>query len=333
MDKRTILFLFLLPIFVSCTQKKRDTNTEDLLFSEIDKKNLVDVYITDSEYIRMMKRRNNHFDYLNIITVLSEDAILYNSNEMAVGIIPEKTEIAVVASDAEHPYTYCLIKINNSNEVWTGWIRQDSLNQAAKYLLEHCYDTKNTLVTSLWRHDISPDNTMIAWWSNEDNANEICIFNNKGNILFNLKDEQIFLGRDPKNITGHSLGWSDDSKNAWFYVRAGFGQSYYVYVQAAQGTYEIFENPLRYHGDDIIDFNMGDYYYTDFEYFQSGKYQDETEYIEQFKEYLKQTFHIYKYNFFTKETVILESSYGFGFIIHKNNNKITYEKVQNSRPY
>jgi hypothetical protein len=95
-----------------------------------------------------------------------------------------------------------------------------------------------------------------------------------------------------------------------------------IYIQLIDGNYHFFNLPDIIYADNlditpVIDFNTGDYYYTDYDP-RVVRGRDTEEYWD---EYYKQTFHLYKYNFFTDEKIEQETIYGRGFILSVKNNK------------
>jgi hypothetical protein len=152
--------------------------------------------------------------------------------------------------------------------------------------------------------------------ANYKDNKEFKIIDNNGNDIFNLTSEQA-VGKDEQWLTS-VIGWSDNSQKVWLNVH----DHRCIYIQLIDRYYRLFEIPDISNAENlditpIIDFNTGDYYYTDYDpRVLRGRNTEEY-----WNEYKKQTFHLYKYNFFNGEQIELESIYRNGFILTAKNNK------------
>jgi hypothetical protein len=279
--------------------------------------------LNDTDFIRFLKPYgyNSEYGYLNVKTKTRNEISLLNRKGEILDTIPMGTLITVLGEDSDYPYDYYLVKIYDKNELWSGWIGKKSLGSLYPPI-ERLRDLprEKGRIPPLRTECISPDNKVFAGWNE---SYEILFVNNYGDVLLNLKSEQIFPEKKARDVIGPILGWSDDSQNVWFESSRSF-----IYVRLLNNTYTVFTSPVSsFMGDYSLDFNTGDCYYTDFDRTEPQARNPDVE-RENWKNYLDQTFHVYKYNFFTEETIELDSAYGMGFEIIKEGNNITYHSFE-----
>jgi hypothetical protein len=183
----------------------------------------------------------------------------------------------------------------------------------------------------------SPDCLKIVFWNNafEDvgipsENNGICIFNMAGEIVYHINKNELMNFCIPGGtfLSGHALGWSDDSHKAWLQCNAGFlyinmvnkGFDFYGLTSADLDMYNLY---MLEGSDFILDYNTGDFWYTDSS-LPAAPYKDNSEEgLREYKKWLRtRKYHVYKYDLQTKTNILLETNIGLGFHLEKDINGV-----------
>jgi hypothetical protein len=331
---RNIIVLNILAIFacndqdakaIKFNSEKIDSTvmfTESLEISEL---------LPDSDFFKLYKQyHDNDTVYITVKTRILTETILFNSIGIEIEKLPCGTEVVILATgylmlrnDIEY---YYLIKVVNSINLWSGWIKKDFLQRNAIPFLEKTSESKRSILPVLMA-GFSSDNMKVIWFNTD--GKDIVIANKDGKIIFTVN----LITIDPEvshheMISGRILGWSDDSEKVWFYCNYG---GYLVHILVSNNDHIIIEMPdsgiflydFYISNNCELDFNTGDLFFTDYE----GGITRGRDTDEYWAEYKKQIFHISTYNFFTKKTVLLDENYGAGYQIYRVGNEIKYSKI------
>ena len=205
-------------------------------------------------------------------------------------------------------------KINLTENYGNYWTK-DNLTKILKYYKNE--DNNYKIVHD--RKNIEKYIVEITDWRIEK---DIIIGNGKKEIIYILPRTEI-IKFDPIPWNYEIMGISDDNNFVWFYCYIEGGIINYGLIDIREGKYLLFDPPEYFKYYQIqVDFNSGDALYTDF------PFQGTADIAEKTKESGK-IFHLYKYNFITKEIEIIDTNIGEGFLIEKINNELVYSKGDN----
>ena len=350
-----LILSVLISIFTSCESRKYSTpphpRSNFSKFTILDYQKGAYQFVNDTEFIHKYITKDLDQDkYINIRTLLIQETILYTYSKgvkTPSGIIPKHTPVIILA-DGSPVYgdgSLCLIKTNASDDLWTGWIEKSALQKDAKEIIDdrRRYNEWNIPVV---RNNMSPDNTMLVvrsenWGTSEQNeAKGIAIINNKGDTIVDLRGERFFNDvlfplRDDQSsqrfIVYSEGGWSDDSRSVWLTFGYSVYGSRFLYIQPYENNFVIFIPPINIHSHFYdFDSNTGDLYYTDFlPSLLEGPRISRTRFDEEVvNSNFKNMFHLFRYNFFTKELVVLREVYGKGFCIRTENNTMMFYEIR-----
>ena len=314
-----------------------------------------DEFVNDTEFLQKYRIRGlerPNCIYINIKIKLPQETVLYthkNREKIPAGIIPEQTPVTILADGRG---SLCLIKIDGADGIWTGWIEKSALQINTRKIFgeelrfnegRSRYKDYNVPVVG---SSMSPDDTLLVLISEEKEPTGITIIDNKGDTIFNLKTDQVFdykpipfrrdrnVGHINKNFISFIYGWSDDSKNVWLAFLYGMYGLRILYILPYENNFIIFTAPvnLSSHFYDV-DVNSGDLYYTDFQPHllkgrRRGSMSRRAEEDEIINNNFKNTFHLYRYNLFTKESVLLREVYGKGLYMLQKNGKMVFYEVR-----
>jgi hypothetical protein len=168
--------------------------------------------VINNEFLEILKSRmDNIYDCVTIKSNVQRETSIINDRGIELYKIASGTGITILAESYIDTYDnktsireyIVLIKIDNKDELWSGWIKQDSLDITTSNIV------KKRDVAPFLPDRMSPDNKKIAL-TNYKNHNEVEIIDNMGNVISNITDKQ-FSGIEewPTRV----IGWSDNSQN------------------------------------------------------------------------------------------------------------------------
>jgi hypothetical protein len=323
-----LIYFFL--ILVSCENNRQKVTPQFITIEQNNHSNRwkINEVINDTKFISLLYEymAQERYNWVNIKTHIVGDVILCNGYKNRVGLIPAQTDITILAlgSSMDPPYDeLCLVNVDSSDTVWIGWIEKRRLSDSTQTLLTKKREADEYIPTLDYGY-ISLDNALFVLRGNYMGTKGTLFINNKGEEVFFMKHEHIIkneLFSGSKDIEADHMylsiyGWTDDSKGAWFGF-FGTGSGLILYAQPYEKKFLIFEPPFpslfgTRNIQHAIDFNTGDIYYTDYSPIMTSRYDMYEEFI---VEYMQQTFHLYKYNFFSGEHIVLKENYGKGFYV------------------
>lgn len=252
-------------------------------------------------------------------TVLPEDATLYGidgDENSAIETITAGTEIIILARSNSRNDQHYLIKTADDDNLWSGWIKRDSISNQ---LNEEINDTRTGEKFSymlLANVSVSNDTLAVhtAWMG------EFIVVKKTGKFISRILDSEI-IKVFPDAVDGNIIGWSTDQTKVWFYCNMDAYVASFGIIDIATGKYALFERPPSYCSyQKAINFDTGDIYYTDY------PFQFDTESAKATKKSGK-IFHLYSYNFFSRELTEIGTNPGEGFQINFDKiNGFSYEK-------
>jgi hypothetical protein len=283
--------------------------------SNIKLDDFIDIYSFSKYNNEYLSDRLRYFE-----AVLFEDTILYeiDGNENSfIEIIKAGTEIIILAKNNSRNNLFYLIKLIDDNNLWNGWIKKDSVPQNINEEIANIPYREKSLKTLL--QDVSIKNNIFV--NHTSWMGEFIVVKKNGEIICRVPDEEIMKVNEDA-VDGSVIGWSTDHSKIWFKCNMDAYVACFGIIDVNTGEYSVFERPPSFGSHQMaINFDNGEIYYTDY------RFQFDTETGQATKK-SRTIFHLYSYNFFTKEFNEIDTNIGEGFKINfDKNNGFIYEKT------
>lgn len=242
-----------------------------------------------------------------------------NINESIISVLDENSIIIILGVTPwfySQIYTseYYLVNVKNSKTCWSGWIRKKDV------LLS---DSEEKKLRNFECLGFSNDDKYFAFSTGL--MKSIIVVDKQGNKIIQVKINDL-IKIDPNSVDSHIIGWSSDSKYAWFYTNMDAYRSSYGRINIQDIKYELIKRPKNFKSNQIaIDLDTGNTIYTDY------PFQFDTESAAITKKSGK-PFNLYKNNMLDPREIILDTNFGVGFNVQKNkDNKLLYVKNKESK--
>jgi hypothetical protein len=255
-------------------------------------------------------KRKSNIEFLDWVryfeTVLLGDTILYETNNAensdgdAIAVIPSGTEIIILATISYYEDNY-LIKLKNDTNLWTGWIRKSAVSENTISQIDN--ERKYLMPIS----SVSTRGDIFA--SDMFQTDEFIAVRKNGEVIYRIQDTEI-KNLFPSAINnGELIGWTSDQRKIWFrYINPIYVECFGI-IDIDTGRYIVFESPHSHVMFPYeINYDTGEIYYADLPYLfddESARATKESGEI----------FHLYSYNFITKEKRVIDTNIGEGFDI------------------
>jgi hypothetical protein len=353
---RVIISLFAIVILISCTknssgkinselankkeyhseetqniEKINDTNANvNTIFSSIEwltpENDVTDLYINDFlDIYRFSKNYHDEYtaDRLRYFEIaLLEETMLYEINrdgKSLVRTLPIGTEIIILIQINTRDDLRYLIKLKDDSNLWSGWINEEAVPTEINEEVDNIPYGENFLITRrgniITRNEILSEHT--HWMG------EFILVNKDGKVMCIIKDTEI-MKIFPLAVDGGFFGWTTDYTKLWIHSNYDNYVPCFGIIDITIGKYSLFEPPPLYvHHQSVMNPDTGEIYYTDYHFQYDPETRQETKRS-------GKIFHLYSYNFFTKEFKEIDTNVGEGFKINfDRNNGFTYEKTNN----
>ncbi|MDR0320723.1 MAG: hypothetical protein LBI28_04400 [Treponema sp.] len=261
-------------------------------------------------------------------TVLSENTRLYTDDgdeNSYVTTITAGTEIVLLARNNSRDNRYYLIKLKNDTNLWSGWIKISAVSQSLNEEISNTRYGERFLMTL--HENVSTRGDLFTTHIYGSEPGEFVVVRKNGEIIFRLQNPEI-MKIFPSAITGYIIGWSTDQTKIWFVGNEMAIVDCFGIIDMNTLKYILLECPPSYGSSSFAqkatNFDTGEMYYTDFHY------QFDVIGAQMTKE-SGEIFHLYFYNFITKEQREIDTNIGEGFqISYDRTNGFKYEKDNHS---
>ena len=326
MAANKIIFPILVLVLFSCTKgstgKNNTPEAEIVKNGNAVKEKLGDIPLLgeqeeQNEFIDIFYNARNQIRYFN--TVLDIETPMYEIDGDKTSLIrnlPIGTQITILAQNNSRNGRFYLIKTTDDTKLWSGWIQSNFINPGKNAEIDNIPYGAKFLKTLL--AGVSTRNDMLATQTGW--MGEFIVVRNTGEIVYRLTNEEI-IKIEKYAVDGSIIGWSKDKIRIWFYCNMDAYIVCFGVIDINEKMYMILEPPPFFGSREyIIDFETGDIYYTDY------PPQFDSEAARSTKE-AGTVFHLYSYNFYSKELHEIDTNIGEGFIFkYDQNHGLTYEK-------
>ena len=309
-----------------------------LLFSCHDDVHIDQSYIPDSESVNDIqvvdKNLESHTENMQRVdfiylfynqnlgyfrTTLFQDTILYAVDgdlDTAMQNIPAGTGITVLAQNNSRDDLHFLVKKAGDENMWSGWIRSESIMPEVIEIISIPWISEGRwLRLQMFTANSSTRNdfliTETAW------NGDFIVVRRDGEILHRIPIEEEFgIGQ-----SGRVAAWTTDGAKAWIQVSMYTTPSKFYLLDIISGELTMFPRPPALESRFAIDPYTGDIWYSDFPFqfcVDTARATKESGVI----------FHLFTFNFFTRERRIVDTNIGEGFFISfDKSNGFTFERM------
>ena len=328
MKKPTIACIFITIIsIIGCTNSEIDQEIQnispDTVSSEIV---TISTEITVAESSR--NDSENAFisdDFLDIFyphnfryfeTTLLDNTPLYivdGDETTAIESIPAGTSIRIIAQNNSDANQYYLVRISGDNNMWSGWIRSEYVVPDINEAIRNRSWLSRRWVKVLFANVSTRNNILVTRAQNRD----IIVVKRSGKIAHRISVEELF---DP-GAEASVLRWTTDETIVWLQFFEGPVTFHFGTLDISTGEITLFNPPPGIGEWFSLNPDTGDMWYSDF------PVQFDVVQAQMTRE-SGRIFHLFAFNFFTRERTLIDSNIGEGFFISfDRTNGFTFERM------
>ena len=332
MKKPTIACIFITIIsIIGCTNNEIDQEIQNILPDTVSS----EIATVSTEITLTESRRNDsendfisdeflnifqphHFRYFEV--VLPNNTSLYTVDRdktTAIESIPAGTSVRIIARNNSDSNRYFLVRINGDNNMWSGWIRGESIAGDVREAIPSTGGPGRRFLRTLpqnvsTRNDILV--TTIRW------AGDIIVVKRSGKIVHRISVEKLFGQGSNADI----IRWTTDETMVWLQFYEGPSPFKFGILDIDTGEITLLNPPPSFDSGSVPALNpdTGDIWYSDFPvHFDVVEAQMIRE--------SGRIFHLFAFNFFTRERMLIDSNIGEGFFIFVDRtNGFTFERMR-----
>ena len=266
-------------------------------------------------------------DFLNLFnddrlryfeTTLFHDAPLYivgGDETTILESVPAGTFVRILAQSNLGDNRYYLVRIDGDSNMWSGWIKDESVAPDSNEAIRSMTFTKEQIV--FLPANVSTRNDILvatASWNEE-----FIMVKRSGEIIYRMPVIETF----PLGNHGDVIGWTSDATKVWIAIHMDASTVNFAIIDIVTKELTIFDAPFDLGSDWSINYDTGDMWYDDYPSQFDGD-------IARATKASGKEFHLFAFNFFTKEQKIVDTNIGEGFNISFNKiGGFTYERTNN----
>jgi hypothetical protein len=250
--------------------------------------------------------------------VLKCDATLYavDGDETSKTVVmPEGTRVTILAQNNSRLDCHYLVLVpglSTEKELWSGWIKAAAFATDIQAKVE---DSKEQFTLTIRTNMATRGDFFV---DEIGQMSKLIAVKKTGKIVCVITAEEMM--RYFENAVGFQvLGWSSDNSKIWFTGIMERHTACFGVVDIQTKKYMLFAPP-EYLSEIEVNFDTGDALYSKYGVrviTHNGRQRKES----------TNNFSLYKYNFYTREQELLDTSEGADFIITKNNGELSFEKA------
>ena len=325
--KKWIIFLVAMSI-IGCADNEKeqviqgilpDTVPDEIVITSIDtlitgniRNNSENAFISD-DFLNIFQP--HHYRYFEVILPNNTSLYTVDGDETtAIESIPVGTSVRIIAQNNSDSNPYFLVKINGDSNMWSGWIRGESIARDVRENIPSIGGPGRRFLHTLPQNVSTRNDILITRW-----ADDIIVVKRSGKIAYRISVEELF---DP-GTDASVLRWTTDETKVWLDFFEGPTPFKFGILDINTGEITLLNPPPSFDSGSVpaLDPDTGDMWYSDypihFDVFGAQMTRESG-----------RTFHLFAFNFFTEERRIVDTNIGEGFFISfDKNNGFTFERL------